>query len=403
MSADDLWVGGLGWPYDDLLAASLRGRGHQASALGPLDHDAFERGTAALPRGQCAPALFTTGALLRRASAPDAGDGGRYLRLHSCGPCRYALFGLGYERALRVAGHTDVRLLDLDPSPRALLAMWGEDGSRLGVDALLVGDALAEGLRRLRPRVRDIEALEARAQVVCAELVAALEAGHDGCDALRVRADWAADLARLPDAPRPRVVLVGEPFSLHVDGPAQLNLPQVLAAAGAEIRVPPVALWLAYQLWIERQPAFGQSQPVAAARVAEVASLEAALRSRFDEMMAAFGVADHFLPDVDHLAELAAPHLPGSWRAGYGHVEVGLALAAAEDGHAHLVVSIKSFGCLPSSSVADAILPAALLGKLAFLSLEVAGDGEAARESRLALRLDAARRLAEDQASRALP
>ena len=57
MSADDLWVGGLGWPYDDLLAASLRGRGHQASALGPLDHDAFERGTAALPRGQCAPAL----------------------------------------------------------------------------------------------------------------------------------------------------------------------------------------------------------------------------------------------------------------------------------------------------------------------------------------------------------
>ena len=52
-----------------------------------------------------------------------------------------------------------------------------------------MGNTLTEGLRRLKPRVRDIEALEARAQVVCAELVAALEAGHDGCAALRVRAN----------------------------------------------------------------------------------------------------------------------------------------------------------------------------------------------------------------------
>jgi len=60
-------VGGLGSPHDDLLAAALRGLGWSAATTGPFDADALDRGRAALPPGQCAPALYTTGALLRAA------------------------------------------------------------------------------------------------------------------------------------------------------------------------------------------------------------------------------------------------------------------------------------------------------------------------------------------------
>jgi len=393
VSTSEIWVGGLGWPYDELLAASLRARGLPASTLGPMDRDAFDRGVAALPRGQCAPALFTTGALLRRAT--DGSAPGRYLRLHSCGPCRYALFGLGYERALSVAGRSSVGLLDVEQSPEGLLALAESESGGPLLDALLVGDALAERLRRLRPHVRDVDALEARAEGVSRALAQALEQGRDAREALVAQTQWPDDLPRLPARVLPMVQLIGEPFSLHVDGPAQLNLPRVLAAANAEVTLPPLALWIAYQFWIARQPAFGQSRKPATQRVGELRRLEDALRTRFGEIMRAGEVGDYELPDVDHLADLASPHLPSGWRAGYGHVELGLALRALELGRAQLVLSIKSFGCLPSSSVVDAILPAALDGRLPFLALEVTGDGEAARESRLALRLGSARRMAE--------
>jgi len=393
VSDRELWVGGLGWPYDELLAASLRARGQPASTLGPMDRDAFDRGVAALPRGQCAPALFTTGALLRRAES--ASTKGRYLRLHSCGPCRYALFGLGYERALSVAGCSSVRLLDVEQSPEGLLEFAESDSGGHVLDALLVSDALAERLRRLRPHVRDVAALEARARRVARALARGLEQGRDARDTLDAQAEWPDDLPRRPARVLPMVQLVGEPFSLHVDGPAQLNLPRVLAAADAEVTLPPLALWIAYQLWIARQPAFGRSRAPSSQRIRWLRRLEDALRTRFGEIMRAGEVGDYELPDVDHLADLASPHLPSGWRAGYGHVELGLALRALERGRAHLVLSIKSFGCLPSSSVVDAILPAALDGRLPFLALEVTGDGEAARESRLALRLGSARRMAE--------
>jgi hypothetical protein len=109
--------------------------------------------------------------------------------------------------------------------------------------------------------------------------------------------------------------------------------------------------------------------------------------------MSAGGLVGYALPSIDELERLAAPHLPSSSRGGYGHVEIGLAMRAARDRRAHLVISVKSFGCIPSSGIGDAILPTAL-GELPFLSLEVSNDGVAARESRLGLRVGAAREAA---------
>ena len=104
------------------------------------------------------------------------------------------------------------------------------------------------------------------------------------------------------------------------------------------------------------------------------------------------------LPDLDAFEALAAPWLPSDVRGGYGHVEVALALRARAERRAHVVVSIKSFGCIPSSGLADAIVPAALAHEgdaMPFLALEVSHDGAAARESRLMMRVAGALREAE--------
>jgi predicted nucleotide-binding protein (sugar kinase/HSP70/actin superfamily) len=106
------------------------------------------------------------------------------------------------------------------------------------------------------------------------------------------------------------------------------------------------------------------------------------------------------LPDVEQLASWAAPYLPAAWRGGYGHVEVGLAARARFEQRAHAVISVKSFGCIPSSGVCDGIVPRVLGDAVAFLALEVSEDAVATRESRLVLQIAAAqaRASAETQA-----
>jgi predicted nucleotide-binding protein (sugar kinase/HSP70/actin superfamily) len=98
------------------------------------------------------------------------------------------------------------------------------------------------------------------------------------------------------------------------------------------------------------------------------------------------------LPDLDDLARLAAPHYAPALRGGLGHLEVATYLACARDASADLVVSVKPFGCLPSSALSDGVLPAlARRRRPVFVALETTGDATAQLESRLELALDQAR------------
>lgn len=405
-----LLVGGLGWPYDDFLAAALgRGRregdaigeGREVETIGALDADAYDRGRASLPRGQCAPALYTAGALLRTASEREARRHGpsTYLALGSCGPCRFSMFDVAWRRALAGAGHAELSIHEVASSIDGLVAAVGREGAFACLDAILAGDALAEATRRLRPHAREPDDVDREARRAAVAIAAHLREGHDAIEALATTRGWHLEIARattlgtLHTRPLARATLVGEPWSVHVDGDPQLNVARVLARAGVEIDAPPHALWIAYLLWTVRAPAWSTNVlPTESAR-ASAAALEETFLARFAQAMSAAGLVGYALPSIDELEALAAPHLPSTSRGGYGHVEIGLAMRAARDRRAHLVISVKSFGCIPSSGIGDAILPTAL-GDLPFLSLEVSHDGAAARESRLGLRVGAAREAA---------
>lgn len=387
-------VGGLGWPHDALAVAALRAEGVDAEALGPLDVDAFERGRAALPRGQCAPIVYGTGALLRRVARDEHAPLG-LLSLRTCGPCRFALFEPAFARALSQRGRGDVAMIPVGQDLDALRGWLGDRGASRAVDALLVADAVREHGHRLRPHVAEPEALEDRARAAVERLTRGVEEGLDPIAALRGVAGWHRGLALRPEPAIARVALVGEPWSLHVDGDGQLDACRRLAAAGAEVEVPPIALWMLYLSWQARSAPFGAGPPPDRGRIEAARALERRVRSRLAEAAAAVGIGAWPVPDVDELTRLAAPHLSPGLRGGYGHLEVGLAVRARRERRAHLVLSVKSFGCVPSSGVSDAIVPTALGPELPFLALEVTGDGEAARESRLALRLSAALDAAE--------
>lgn len=383
-----LLVGGLGDPHDRLAAAALRAEGLDATPLGPLDGEALDCGRRVLPRGQCAPALYTTGALLR--SVAERGPA-TYLTVQSCGPCRYALFEDLWSSALRRAGIAEgVSFARLDRGDALLDILPSARGWRLA-EAALAADAIDRWTHHWLPRSESVETVCAEAKELTGRTADAIGRGLEPLSALAAARAGIGPLRPRRPAALARAVLIGDPWSLHAHGDGQLHLPRVLAAAGVEIEAQPLALWIAYLLWTSRQPDPRTGRMPGELTRAHAIALAERLALGYAAACATLGRTDAELVSIDRLAALAEPFLDPALRGGYGHVEVGLAVRAAQERRGHLLISVKSFGCLPSGAVSDAVIPTALGGALPFLALEVCGDGDAARESRLMMRVAEAR------------
>lgn len=389
----ELLVLGLGAPHDDLVAAVCREFAPSARTAGPLDTDAETRGREVLPRGACAPLLYTTGALLRaterRASesdtAPHAAPRHAVLSLGSCGPCRYALFESAWQRALLMEGRAPVRVVGPLQSGSDLHAWLSTAlGTRL-LEVIAVADALVLSRNRALPRARRAADLERAFERATARVCHAISAGVAPLVALATVRGWERAVRVAPTRTIARVRLLGDPWSLHTNGDGQLRVPSVLAPLGVEVLVPPSLLWARYSIWLARGAPWGGAVPVTTAESTALAALDERIVATWQAACAALGEDSGVLPDPAWLAQLAAPYLLPTLRGGYGHIEIGLARDAALAGDTHALISVKSFGCMPSSGVSDAIIGAAIDDALPFLALEVCADGHAARESRLAL------------------
>lgn len=402
-ASEELLVLGLGAPHDEFIAAVCRTFAPSVRTAGPLDHDAEARGREVLPRGACAPLLFTTGALLR---ATDASTGvpRAVLSLGSCGPCRYAMFEAAWQRALLSEGRPPVRAIAVAQSGAALRA-WidarfsGEGAAQRSaarglassathvrlLEAVAAADALVRGRNRALPRSRRTADVEEAFERATASVCAAIAAGTAPLVALAMVRGWERSVCSAPSRVVARVRLLGDPWSLHTNGDGQLRVPVVLASLGVEVVAPPSLLWARYCLWLARGTPWGREVPATAAESVAFGELDARIVDTWEGACAALDLESGDLPDPAWLAQLAEPFIPSELRGGYGHMEIGLARDAVLTAGTHALLSVKSFGCMPSSGVSDALIGAAIDDALPFLALEVCADGHAARESRLAL------------------
>ena len=373
-----LVVGGLSLTHDQLLAAALRGRGVAAEPLGTPDGRSLATGRALLGRAHCNPTYYLAGALVEHLRAHGA-TGRTHLTVSSCGPCRFANYPNEYRRALAAAGFTDVAVATIDqqrPGATAALAAVGLDVDGPLVRALARGVVVADVLVRAGCAARaraEHAAVDALVQAALGEVAAALEAGRPLTPPLaRLR----TGLAALPARARPaqlRVHVTGELFAATTDGEGGYRLVRWLERRGAEVLPPAVSEWLLYLCWQARAPREAAALGRLYRRLAEAAGVRAEL------------------PDMDEMAALAAPHYSPALRGGMGHLEVAHYLDAERSGEADCVISIKPFGCLPSSAISDGVIPGlARAGRTVFVSIETTGDAEAQVESRLELALDLA-------------
>ncbi len=393
MSSRTLLVGGLGRARDLLAVAALRAGGVEAALL-PAPSDAgLERARALGNHGQCNPAHYAVGQVLEHASGKDAGELARthaWLVPGSCGPCRLAAFPLEWQRVLDRAGlgALEVQLLDQLAVVPAIDRACGSRPPGFGlVAALVAGDVLEQLALSLRPYVTSPASLDAAFSAAADEVAAAVAERRGLAAPLRAAAARLSALDTERDRVLPRVLVTGEPWTTLAGGAPAYDAAARLAELGAELEAPRLVDWLRALCWQRSR----ERRVEPADRRAAVRAVRT-LGALWRRLAAAAGLPTA-LDEPDVLAALTAPWYPAEVKGGSAHLELGRALGAASTHAAHLVLSLKPFGCLPSSALSDGIV-GPLLRRLdrapAFLALETTGDAHATADSRLELALHAA-------------
>jgi hypothetical protein len=85
-------------------------------------------------------------------------------------------------------------------------------------------------------------------------------------------------------------------------------------------------------------------------------------------------------------------------------MEVGKAIDTVESHHAHMIISVKPFGCMPSSGVSDGVQSwvTARYPELIFCPIETSGDGKVNVQSRVQMMLFKAHERARAEFDKAL-
>jgi predicted nucleotide-binding protein (sugar kinase/HSP70/actin superfamily) len=116
------------------------------------------------------------------------------------------------------------------------------------------------------------------------------------------------------------------------------------------------------------------------------------------------GLRHFHLPNMEHLAAIAHEYYPVQLRGGEGHMEVGKVIDTFARKKAHLVISVKPFGCMPSSGVSDGVqsMVTAKFPEANFCAIETSGDGAVSVYSRIQMALFKARARAKEEYEQAM-
>jgi len=418
-------LGGLTLAHDQLVRAAFGGLGYRIQPLDVPDTDALRLGKEFGNRGQCNPTYFTVGNLVKhlvylrdRVGMPvDAIVRDHvFLTAGACGPCRFGTYVTEYRKALRDAGFDGFRVL-LFQQQGGLRQATGQDaGLEFSTKfffallrAILVGDALNLVGYRVRPYECEAGATD-RALEACKRIV---ENAFEHRRSLLL-ALWkcrrllsAVRVNRLQ--PKPKVAIIGEFWAMTTEGDGNYRLQRFLESEGAEVDIQPITAWLLYNIWenvwdtrqrmrlrADDDGRAGLKGTNPRKKIALLKIADAALRGAFALYANILGLRRYHLSDMDEIATISHQYYDNHLRGGEGHMEVGKLIQHVEQQKTHMVISVKPFGCMPSSGVSDGVqslvtsrYPAAI-----FCAIETTGDSAVNAQSRVLMDLFKARQRA---------
>ena len=431
-----LLLGGLTRSHDRLIEGAFRGLGYGVRALDCPTYDALRVGKEFGNRGQCNPTYFTVGNLVSELTRIRDEEGlsvkeivGKYVFLTAgaCGPCRFGMYVTEYRKALRDAGFDGFRVLLFQQQGGLKQATGDDEGLQMNpkffsalVQALLAGDAINALAYRIRPY-----------EVTPGATNQAMDKAKEYCyDALLNRTSVLRALYRSrkhfasvkidPLRVVPKVSIIGEFWAMTTEGDGNYHLQEFIEQEGGEVDIQIVTNWLLYNIWEVR---FDTKQRSALRgtdgtnrglqdlgdfgvlrRNLTLAAADRAVRLAFFAYARALGLRSYPLADMDKIAELAAPHYNNDLRGGEGHMEVGKVILNAVNKKSTMTLSVKPFGCMPSSGVSDGVqsLIVEKFPGTIFCAVETSGDGAVNFQSRVQMYLSKAKQSARDEFEKAL-
>src|SRR5215470_5332515 len=431
-------VSGLTMAHDLFIQAALRGIGYKVLAMDVPDNDALQYGREYGNRGQCNPTYFTVGNLVkyldglrsRGMSKDDIVKNHVFVTAGACGPCRFGTYVTEYRKALRDSGFDGFRVL-LFQQTGGLKQATGE-GVGLAMNptffwavvrAIMIGDCLnALGYRirpyEVQPGATD-RAIERSKQIISQAFEHNTSIAAALVKVRRVMGGVEVDRTKV----KPRVGIIGEFWAMTTEGDGNYGLQRFLEAEGAEPDVQLVMAWLLYMLWqgrydtaqraelrgVDAGKAEGGSKfslkgVDVRKRRASLWAGEKVLRGLFQTIATTMGLNDYHLPDMDEIAEVSHAFYDNNLRGGEGHMEIGKLIQNVAYSKVNMTLSVKPFGCMPSSSVSDGVQSfiTELYPQGIFLPIETNGDGAVNVYSRVQMQLFKAKQLAQKEVDKAL-
>jgi predicted nucleotide-binding protein (sugar kinase/HSP70/actin superfamily) len=426
---------GLTMAHDLFIQSAFRGLGYKVEAMDVPDNRALQFGREFGNRGQCNPTYFTVGNLVKKLKEMEATGLSKqdivrnyiFATAGSCGPCRFGTYVTEYRKALRDAGFEGFRVILFQQAGGIKQATGEALGLKIDAQffvtigkAILLGDVLNALMYRIRPYEVEPGATDAALSRAKQRIARAFETRKGFLKALwQTRKELAAikvDRTRV----KPRVAIIGEFWAMTTEGDGNYKMQRFLEQEGAEVDVQLVTNWILYLLWgakydtRERAKLKGTDKAIGAdghgskfalentSVAKKMWGLRAAdvfVRGLFHTYAAMLGLRRYHLPDMEHIAEISHRFYDNNLRGGEGHMEVGKLIHNVVDQKVNMTLSIKPFGCMPSSAVSDGVqsLITELYPSAIFLPIETNGDGAVNVYSRVQMQLFKARQTAEKE------
>ena len=431
---------GLTMAHDLFIQSAFRGLGYKVEAMDVPDTHALQFGREFGNRGQCNPTYFTVGNLIKKLKELEAAGESRDEIIHkyifatagSCGPCRFGTYVTEYRKALRDANFEGFRVILFQQSGGAKQATGADLGLKIDGKffltfgkAVIIGDVLNALMYRIRPYEVEKGATDAAIDRARARVAKAFETRKGLWHALwQTRQDFSkikVDKSQI----KPRVAIIGEFWAMTTEGDGNYKMQRFLEQEGAEVEIQLVTNWILYLIWAviydtkDRLLLKGTDKNLAhdtkgskfalegvniKKRMWGLKLVECYVRGIFWAASKVTGLKDYQLPDMDHIAEISHSFYDNNLRGGEGHMEVGKLIHNVVDNTMTMTLSIKPFGCMPSSAVSDGVqsLITEMYPQAIFLPIETNGDGAVNVYSRVQMQLFKARQAAEKEVATTL-
>lgn len=409
---------GLTSIHETFLKGALENLGYQADYLPVPDNESLSYGKEYCNRGQCNPTYYIVGNLIkflkkmRQDGVENIEKKYLCLTIGGCGPCRFGMYEAEFNKALTDAGFEGFRVVTISQGPDAGSSTEEEGLKRdrkfytLLAKGIMVGDMISELKYKIKPYEVEVGSTDGAVAEAVNILYEAFKSGESLYKPLRkakkILSKVEVDYSRV----KPKVKIVGEFWAQTTEGDGNYNLPSWLEEEGCEVLVQPVSGWLDYVLWYEQRNVFERlitrksfkEKRDLFAILMKVKLADYFFKFYFNYYRAALGFIVSPLTSQKKLARLSDKYYNSRISGGEGHLEVAKNLLSIKEKKAHLVISVKPFGCMPSTQ-SDGVQSKVMADFKdgLFIPIETSGDGEVNVKSRVQMKLYEARERAKEE------